>query len=139
MDPYQLPTSLQLSIISWIINSILSRVIVARFVTSNSLNIELRVQAKLLFPVKKQKNVIALTVDSEKPVTSMEFGGSVFTDTNHPLYIGGYPPTLAASRGIETSAHFIGCLKNLEINGKVEDLSSSVTFGDVMFNVCPTI
>lgn len=80
-----------------------------------------------------------LTVDAGNPSFTMERGSSIATDTNHPLFIGGYPPTLTASKGIETSAHFIGCIKNLEINKKPIDLSQFTAFGDVMFNVCPTI
>lgn len=67
-------------------------------------------------------------------------GLSSVTDTQHPLYIGGYPSTITKSPGILVSnTQYIGCIRNLKINNEPQDLSSFTPHGDVMFNVCPTI
>lgn len=91
------------------------------------------------FSAYKSKNVILLTVDNKPNPPQIDNGASVTVDTNHPLYIGGYPFTLAKSKGIEGHPQYVGCIRNVEINGRKEQLSSYTPYGNVMFNVCPTI
>lgn len=90
----------------------------------------------------KTKNIITLTVD-EALVNDYgrDLGSNSSTDTDHPLYIGGYPPNLAKSPGILVAdPQYIGCIRNLKISPQeIPDISSQIPHGDIMFNVCPTI
>ncbi|XKL59833.1 hypothetical protein PGB90_000849 [Kerria lacca] len=71
----------------------------------------------------KNKNVVILKVDEQQTPISMDSGVNTATDTNNPLYVGGYPSSLAKSKDIEVDPQFVGCIKNLEINQKEEQLS----------------
>lgn len=78
-------------------------------------------------------------MDEQQTPISMDSGVNTATDTNNPLYVGGYPSSLAKSKDIEVDPQFVGCIKNLEINQKEEQLSLYTAYENVMFNVCPTI
>ncbi len=93
-----------------------------------------------LFTASKNKNIVVLKIDDQASDLSMDKGLNTVTDTSHPLYVGGYPPALAKSDGIETSPQFVGCIRNLQIEQhKLGPLSHYTAHGNVMFNVCPTI
>lgn len=93
-----------------------------------------------IFTAVKTKNIAIVSVNG---VTSHD--GTAFdpqdiktTQTSHPLYIGGYPPGLIKSPGIEANVQYVGCMKDFK-NGTVEvPLSKMTAEGNVMFNVCPT-
>lgn len=42
--------------------------------------------------------------------------GTTWTDTNNPLYFGGHPNPYNRA-GVETQEQYIGCIKDLEIEG----------------------
>lgn len=65
-------------------------------------------------------------------------GGSTFTDTKDPLYIGGYPRELAKKFNI-AYPQYVGCIRSIKINGRTEELASFTAYENVMFNVCPII
>lgn len=113
-------------------------------ITGNNCRFFYQVEQLLLilfrtFSALKSKSLVILTVDG----MSTDFGtdplGVKVVNTNQPLYIGGYPADLSNARGIETTAQYVGCMKNLKINAQNYDLSSFPTFGNVMLNVCPII
>lgn len=85
----------------------------------------------------KSKNVVSLSVD--KIFVDPGIGSSTGTDTNHPLYIGGHPPTNRVLNGLLTKAQFTGCIRNLEIHGRPVALNNLPTFGNVTQSICPTI
>lgn len=67
-----------------------------------------------------------------------DYSSDTRIDTHDPLFIGGYPPKLSKALGISTD-YYVGCMRKVEINDKIQKLSSFTPFGNVMFNVCPTI
>ncbi|XP_054277134.1 laminin subunit alpha [Macrosteles quadrilineatus] len=85
----------------------------------------------------KSKNVVSLSVD--KTFVEPGIGTSSSTDTKHPLYIGGHPIKSKGLRGLLTNAQYVGCIRNLEINGRQEALNRLPTYGNVTQSVCPTI
>ncbi|XP_066271322.1 laminin subunit alpha-2-like [Branchiostoma lanceolatum] len=85
----------------------------------------------------KVKNVLEFRVDgiSVPPATSEQ--ASTSADTKNPLYIGGYPDSALEQKAATTNKSFKGCIRNLSINGKPQDLGESVTLVDVQANTCP--
>lgn len=83
----------------------------------------------------KSKNVVTLVVD--KNFVEPGIGMSSATDTKHPLYIGGHPNP-GRLRGVLTTAQFVGCIRNVEINGNQEKLSALHSVGNVTQSICPT-
>lgn len=79
-----------------------------------------------------------MIVDGKPVPAEIDFGASITTDTNHPLYIGGYPETQAKLIGVETDSQYTGCIKNVEINEEKLNLLSMVPHGSVTINMCPT-
>lgn len=68
-----------------------------------------------LVSVYKSKHVIRSKVCDYSTPPQLDYGSIMSTDTNHPLFIGGYPPTLATTTGFNTD-HYIGCMSKVEIN-----------------------
>ncbi|XP_065218238.1 laminin subunit alpha-1-like [Planococcus citri] len=92
-----------------------------------------------LIKAVKSKALVILSVDGTGAEYGTEPNGIKLTNTNNPLYVGGYPPDLSNARGIETNIQYVGCMRNLQINGQNYNFSSFTTFGSVMHNaICPT-
>ncbi|XP_066271321.1 laminin subunit alpha-2-like [Branchiostoma lanceolatum] len=86
---------------------------------------------------RKVKNILEIMVDgiAVPPATSQQ--ASTSADTKNPLYIGGYPDSASEQKAATTNKSFKGCIRNLSINGKPQDLGESVTLVDVQANTCP--
>ncbi|XP_078599139.1 laminin subunit alpha-2-like isoform X15 [Branchiostoma floridae x Branchiostoma japonicum] len=86
---------------------------------------------------RKVKNILEVVVDGNEvpPATSQQ--ASTSADTKNPLYIGGYPESALEQKAATTDRRFMGCIRNLKINGKPQNLGSSVTLVDVQANTCP--
>lgn len=65
-------------------------------------------------------------------------GGVTATDTANPLYIGGVPDP-SSTRAVETKDQYVGCIRYLQINSKLQSLAESKVHGDIHLNSCPTI
>lgn len=83
----------------------------------------------------KTKSVISLSVDSMTQEPGIGALGSLETDTNNTVFVGGHPYLKKKLRGLETSTQFTGCVKNVFINN--EPISFNNVHGDVSLNVCP--
>ena len=59
------------------------------------------------------------------------------TDTNNPLFFGGHP--YPARLGLDYYAPFVGCMKDISVEGKQLKITDDMLSGDVHANVCPTI
>ncbi|CAL1548003.1 unnamed protein product [Lymnaea stagnalis] len=82
----------------------------------------------------KDKHVLNLTVDGVLQTQSGKVDVSS-ADTNDPLYIGGAAdPT---SKGILATGDYVGCIRNLYINGKLQYIASGKPTGDVRVDACP--
>ncbi|WAR24784.1 LAMA-like protein [Mya arenaria] len=81
----------------------------------------------------KRRNVVTLSVDGADPVTATSSGTATSADTNNPIYLGGKPDTIM--KGIRAQDDYMGCMRNLYINGESQFLATGVAFGDKM-NVC---
>uniref|UniRef100_A0A8D8UVI4 Laminin subunit alpha n=1 Tax=Cacopsylla melanoneura TaxID=428564 RepID=A0A8D8UVI4_9HEMI len=90
--------------------------------------------------VTKTKNYIVLSVDNEAQTSGLGAGGSADTDTSLALFIGGHPNLhKKRPKGLETSAHYTGCIKNVKINNERDKINFNNVHGDVSMSVCPTI
>lgn len=58
-------------------------------------------------------------------------------DTKHVLYLGGHPKLSKNLKGINSKAHFIGCIRNLMIKTRKERLDASNIYGNATGGVCP--
>lgn len=87
----------------------------------------------------KVKTVVTLSVDKIAADTGIGPTGTSATDTNFPLYVGGHQSS-GRMRGFETTRRqFVGCVRNLVINDKMEKLSNFQAVGNVTRSFCPTI
>lgn len=82
--------------------------------------------------------MIFLSVDNTASSIQLDRGTDLETNTADPLYIGCYPTTEVEHLGIKSNIQYKGCIKDIEINGKKQDIFSSVSFKNVAFNLCPT-
>lgn len=85
----------------------------------------------------KNKNVLSLVVGSASNL-AIGRGGVTATDTANPLYVGGVPDP-GQTRAVESLDQFVGCVRYLQINSKLQNLADSRVHGDVHLNSCPTI
>lgn len=82
--------------------------------------------------------MVFLSVDNTASSIELDRGTDLETNTADPLYIGCYPPAEAEHLGIKSNIQYEGCIKDIEINGKKQDIFSSVSYNNVAFNLCPT-
>ncbi|XP_077547053.1 laminin subunit alpha [Haemaphysalis longicornis] len=85
----------------------------------------------------KNKNMVSLAVGSASNL-SIGRGGVTSTDTMNPLYIGGVPDP-GSTRAVATKEQYVGCIRYLQINGKLQSMAESTVSGNVQLNSCPTI
>ncbi|XP_059144332.1 laminin subunit alpha-like [Physella acuta] len=84
----------------------------------------------------KDRHIIRLSVDGVRPTqvqSSRPDSSSV--DTFDPLYIGGVPDGKA--KGIITTTHYIGCIRLLALNERVQSIKRGSAVGDVRLGACP--
>ena len=86
----------------------------------------------------KARNVVTLSVDYELVKPGIGRSGGHSTDTSNPLFIGGNPNSNKL-RGIRTNGQFVGCIRNVNINGKSLHFNSSQVMGSVKIDSCLTI
>ncbi|TRY60964.1 hypothetical protein TCAL_05712 [Tigriopus californicus] len=86
----------------------------------------------------KAKNVVTLSVDNSFTQPGIGVPGVSSTDTNHGLFIGGHPKADRLT-GLLTDMPFVGCVRNIVIEGTKLDIEPNMLKGDVMSHVCPTI
>ncbi len=86
----------------------------------------------------KAKNVVTLSVDDIFAQPGIGVPGVSSTDTNHGLFIGGHPK---ASRltGLQTDSDFVGCIKDILVEGDAFEIEDHMLRGDVQSHVCPLI
>ncbi|KAG0409964.1 hypothetical protein HPB47_012923 [Ixodes persulcatus] len=104
--------------------------------TVESKKVVLRFPPHVLAAVKN-KNVLSLVVGSASNL-AIGRGGVTATDTANPLYVGGVPDP-GQTRAVESLDQFVGCVRYLQINSKLQNLADSRVHGDVHLNSCPTI
>uniref|UniRef100_A0A224Z312 Laminin alpha-4 chain n=1 Tax=Rhipicephalus zambeziensis TaxID=60191 RepID=A0A224Z312_9ACAR len=85
----------------------------------------------------KNKNIVSLAVGSTSNL-AIGRGGVTATDTANPLYIGGVPDP-SKTRAVATQEQYVGCIRYLQINGKLQSMAESTVYGNVQLNSCPTI
>lgn len=91
------------------------------------------------FLAVQAKNVIVLSVDSFSVEPGIGTPGSTVTDTKHPLYLGGTGPRGYKVRGNLTSQQYVGCMKEVIINGNLLKVTPHRAIGNVTVSACPTI
>lgn len=84
---------------------------------------------------QKAKNVITLEVNSVFSKPGVGEAGVSRTDTNDPFFIGGVP---VRHRGVKTTVDYVGCIRNLNMQGAMMNLAASTPTGDVSLAGCPT-
>lgn len=85
----------------------------------------------------KNKNIVSLAVGTTSNL-AIGRGGVTATDTMNPLYIGGVPDP-SKTRAVATQEQYVGCIRYLQINGKLQSMAESTVYGNVQLNSCPTI
>ncbi|KAL3219558.1 hypothetical protein MRX96_030316 [Rhipicephalus microplus] len=85
----------------------------------------------------KNKNIVSLAVGGISKL-GIGRGGVTATDTANPLYIGGVPDP-SQTRAVATQEQYVGCIRYLQINGKLQSMAESTVHGNVQLNSCPTI
>ena len=82
--------------------------------------------------------MVTLSVDNVFVEPGIGVAGVSSTDTNNPLWIGGHPKA-GRLRGMQTSEQFIGCIRNVTVNKKLQRFNSVQAMGSVTATTCPTI
>ena len=117
----------------------------------------------LFFSAVKAKNVVTLSVDDIFAQPGIGVPGVSSTDTSHGLFIGGMQgflylnamintininticnifsghPRTDRLTGLQTSANYVGCIKNIVIENVPLQVEPEMLRGDIMSHVCPTI
>ncbi|XP_067840661.1 laminin subunit alpha-2 isoform X3 [Heptranchias perlo] len=90
--------------------------------------------------VNKIKYLLELTVDGEKVESRSSSVTSTATDTNDPIFVGGYPDDMR-QLGLTTNTPFKGCIRNLKLMKATQalevDFSKSVAIKGVQPLTCP--
>ncbi|RWS27412.1 Laminin subunit alpha-like protein [Leptotrombidium deliense] len=86
----------------------------------------------------KQSNMVTVNVDDLFAEPGWGVGGVYSTDTNGPLYIGGVPESATLSE-LTGKPHFVGCIRNFQLNKKPQTLIDARVEGNVNVNTCSTI
>lgn len=86
----------------------------------------------------KAKNVVTLSVDDIFAQPGIGVPGVSSTDTNHGLFIGGHPRRERLT-GLQTRQSFVGCVKDIVIEGNPLQVDAKMLRGDILSHVCPTI
>ncbi|XP_071940937.1 laminin-like protein epi-1 [Antedon mediterranea] len=84
--------------------------------------------------VEKIRHVIDLTVDGV--VTSVKLKNAKSIRTDDPLYIGGIPDTEPGDH-INSAKAFVGCLRDITINGDLIAMDGKESSGKISLNFCP--
>ncbi|ESO94906.1 hypothetical protein LOTGIDRAFT_144813 [Lottia gigantea] len=84
----------------------------------------------------KAKNVASLEVDGVQMKQGIGKAGSSEANTNDPIYVGGVP-TDGIRKGLFTEENYVGCIRNMWIDGKVEFIGNGKPMGDVQILSCP--
>ena len=92
----------------------------------------------LLFSAVKAKNVVTLSVDDIYGQPDIGVPGVSSTDTNHGLFIGGHPRPERLT-GLRSESNYVGCIRNIVIENRPLNVTSSMIKNDVSADVCPTI
>ena len=88
----------------------------------------------------KAKNVVTLSVDNIFASPGIGIPGVSSTDTNSGLFIGGHPKVERFKRKtLFTTTNFVGCIKDVVIEGQALSIEPQMLKGDVHSHVCPTI
>lgn len=72
-----------------------------------------------------------LAVDGKTAPPIFYYGSNYIFEGSGPLYLGGIPTTYAG-----VGHQYIGCIKNLEINGEQDDFFTYKRSRNVTVNVC---
>jgi len=88
-----------------------------------------------LIKAQKAKNVITLEVDNITTAPGIAGPGIATTNTNDPLYIGGVPEM---HRGVRTTETYAGCIRDLYLANKQQNLNQAKVNGAVDIGSCPT-
>ena len=81
---------------------------------------------------------MTLSVDEIFAQPGIGVPGVSSTDTNHGLFIGGHP-RVERLTGLQTQETYVGCIKDVVIEGQKLNIESRMLKGDIMSHVCPTI
>jgi len=85
----------------------------------------------------KERNIITLSLDDGTIAIAVGMGGISSTDTNDPLYLGGVPAG-ESTPGLDVTDKYVGCISDIKISDRPVFMGSSVVYGDVTLNTCPT-
>ncbi|XP_071119471.1 laminin subunit alpha-like [Haliotis cracherodii] len=83
----------------------------------------------------KAKEVVKLEVDGVTAPIGQGKPGVSAADTNDPLFIGGAPDYSA--KGIDAKTSFVGCIRNVQLDGKMQYIGSGSAIGSVKMDSCP--
>lgn len=86
----------------------------------------------------KAKNVVTLSVNKVFASPGIGVPGVSSTDTNHPLFLGAHPYPRRLKLG-STYTPYVGCMRDIIIEGKRLNIRSNMLSGDIHSHVCPTI
>lgn len=84
----------------------------------------------------KSRYVITVTVDGVSSTPSVGSTKSPSADTTRPLFLGGHP-YLKKARGLTVRRPYLGCIRNVKIRDKVQNIEPSMTVGNIQCGVCP--
>jgi len=87
----------------------------------------------------KAKNVVTLSVDDIFAQPGIGVPGVSSTDTKHGLFIGGHPKPERLTALQTSGTDFIGCVKDIVIEGKTISVQQNMLRGNIMSHICPTI
>jgi len=87
----------------------------------------------------KAKNVVTLSVNKVFASPGIGVPGVSSTDTNGPLFLGGHPRPNNLKAFASTYTPFVGCMRDVVIEGQKLNIRSNFVQGDVHSHVCPTI
>ncbi|XP_033099242.1 laminin subunit alpha-4-like [Anneissia japonica] len=86
--------------------------------------------------VEKRKSTITLTVDGILTEEKLRGAQEKSARTTDALYVGGIPDVEPVDH-TSSEEQFVGCLKNIKINGETIILSGKKKFGNVSIDSCP--
>ncbi|XP_046390071.1 laminin subunit alpha-like [Ischnura elegans] len=86
----------------------------------------------------KNKNALYLIVDDNEVDYVIQPNVGHFTDTSSPLYLGGHSHMGIKKIGLKRKRQFVGCMRNVSVNGKLINMDEITIVRNVWMGVCPT-
>lgn len=103
----------------------------------NNLSSSAHVHDQMFFSFLAVKSKFVASVSIDEIYTNLSNGrrGQFAANTDLPIYLGSLPPNVPNFKTIQRT-QYVGCMRNLQLNGVPESFTNGKTSGNVLSSSC---